>query len=75
MEIDIGANNDQFQCFLYFIMLKLHPSSLLTTINHKRFTLSHNFSHNKNVSYKETFDKISFQNRVLHPNTGEMKLA
>ena len=33
------------------------------------------FTKQKNISYKETFDKISFQNRVLHPNTGEMKFA
>ena len=33
------------------------------------------FTQQKNISYKETFDKISFQNKVLHPNTGEMKLA
>ena len=51
-----------------------------------KFSVNHNksqkiyfepqlFTQQKNVSYKETFDKISFQNRVLHPNTGEMKLA
>ena len=33
------------------------------------------FTQQKNMSYKETFDKISFQNKILHPNTGEMKLA
>ena len=33
------------------------------------------FTQQKNISYKETFDKTSFQNKVLHPNTGEMKLA
>ena len=33
------------------------------------------FTQQKNISYKETFDKILFQNKVLHPNTGEMKLA
>ena len=33
------------------------------------------FTQQKNIFYKETFDKISFQNKVLHPNTGEMKLA
>ena len=33
------------------------------------------FAQQKNVSYKETFDKISFQNKVLHSNTGEIKLA
>ena len=33
------------------------------------------FTQQKNTSYKETSDKISFQNKVLHPNTGEMKLA
>ena len=33
------------------------------------------FIQQQNISYKETFDKISFQNKVLHPNTGEMKLT
>ena len=33
------------------------------------------FTQQKNISYKETFDKTSFQTKVLHPNTGEMKLA
>ena len=50
-----------------------------------KFSVNHNksqklyfepqlFTQQKNISYKET-DKILFQNRVLHPNTGEMKLA
>ena len=29
----------------------------------------------ENISYKETFAKISFQNKILHPNTGETLLA
>ena len=33
------------------------------------------FPQKKNISYKKTFDKLSFQNKALHPNTGEMKLA
>ena len=33
------------------------------------------FTQEKNISYKESFDKILFENKVLHPNTGEMKLA
>ena len=33
------------------------------------------FTQQKNISYKETFDEISFQNKVLHPNTGEIKLV
>ena len=33
------------------------------------------FIQQQNISYKETFDKISFQNKVLHPNTGEMELT
>ena len=33
------------------------------------------FMQQKNISYKEAFDKIFFQNKVLHPNTGEMKLT
>ena len=51
-----------------------------------KFSVNHNksqklyfepqlFAQQKNVSYKETFDKISFQNKVLHSSTGEMKLA
>ena len=50
-----------------------------------KFSVNHNksqklyfepqlFTQQKNISYKENFDKISFQNKVLHPNTGEMKL-
>ena len=33
------------------------------------------FTLQKNIFYKEIFDKISFQNKVLHPNIDEMKLA
>ena len=33
------------------------------------------FTQQKNGSYTKTFDKISFQNKVLHPNTGEINLA
>ena len=51
-----------------------------------KFSVNHNKSQNlyfepqlfiqqKNISYKETFDKISFQNKVLHPNSGEINLA
>ena len=51
-----------------------------------RFSASHNksqklsfepelFTQQKNISYKETFDQSSFQSKVLHSNTGEMKLA
>ena len=75
MEMDTGANNYPFQCFLCFVTLKLHPNFLITTKNYKSCTLSHNFSHNRKIHLKETFDKILFQNKVLHPNTGEMKLA
>ena len=31
------------------------------------------FTQQKNISYRETFYKILFQNKILHPNTGEMK--
>ena len=31
MEMDIGANNYPFQCFLCFPALKLHPSFPATT--------------------------------------------
>ena len=48
-----------------------------------KFSVNHNkpqklyfepqlFTQQKNLSYKETFDKTSFQNKVLHPNTGEI---
>ena len=33
------------------------------------------FTQQKDLSYKETYDKILFQNKILHPNTDEMKLA
>ena len=51
-----------------------------------KFSINHNIklqklyfepqlsTHQKNISHKETFDKISFQNKVLLPKTGEMKL-
>ena len=50
-----------------------------------KFSVNHNksqklyfepqiFTQQKNISHKETFDKISFQNKGLHPNTGEVKL-
>ena len=32
------------------------------------------FTQQKIISYKETFEKFLFQNKVLHPNTGEIKL-
>ena len=52
----------------------------------RKFSIDHNksqklyfepqlFTQQKSISYKETFDKMSFQNKVSHPNTGEMKLA
>ena len=51
-----------------------------------KFSVNHNksqklyfepqlFTQQKNISYKETFEKMSFQNKVLHPNIGEMKVA
>ena len=51
-----------------------------------KFSVNHNksqklyfepqlFTQQKNISYKESFDKISFQSKTLHPNTSEMKLA
>ena len=76
MEMNIGANNYPFQCFLCFQTLKLHSSFLLTTITHKSMYFEPQlFTHQKNISYKETFDKSSFQNKILHPNIGEINLA
>ena len=51
-----------------------------------KFSVNHNksqklyfepqlFTQQKNISYKETFDKSSFQSKVLHLNTGEMKFT
>ena len=51
-----------------------------------KFSVNHNkskklyfepqlFTQQNNISHKETFDKILLQNKVLNPNTGEMKLA
>ena len=51
-----------------------------------KFSVNHNksqklyfepqlFTQQKNISYKETLDKISFQSKVLHPKTGEMNLT
>ena len=51
-----------------------------------KFSVNHNksqklyfelqlFTKQKHISYKKTFDKILFQSKVLHPNTGEMKLT
>ena len=51
-----------------------------------KFSVNHNksqklyfepqlFTQQKNISHKETFDKISLPNKVLHSNTGEIKLA
>ena len=73
--MDSGANDYTFQCFLCFLTWKLHPSLLLITINYKKFYLEQQlFTQQKNMSYKETFDKISSQSKVLHPNSREMKL-
>ena len=48
-------------------------------VNHdksQKLYFDHTFLHNrKNMSYKDTSDKNLFQNKVLHLNTGEMKLA
>ena len=79
--MDIGANNYPFQCFLCSVMLKLHPSFLLTTVNHKSCTLSHNFLHNRKIYlirklltkfhsktrfYTQTLVKSSWHSNVSH---------
>ena len=49
------------------------------SVNHnksqKPYFESQLFTQQTNISYKETFDKFSLQNKVLHPNTGEVKLS
>ena len=64
MKMDIGANNYPFQCFLCFLKLKLHPSFLLTTINHKSSTLSLNFSQNRKIYLiRKLLTKFHFKKR------------
>ena len=63
-------------------MLPMFSNTKITS----KFSVNHNksqklyfepqiFKQLKNVSHKEAFDKILFQNKVLHQNTGEMKLT
>ena len=73
MGMDIEANNYPFQCLLCFLTLKLHPTFLFIT--QKLYFEPQLFTRQKNISYKETLDNILLQNKVLHPNTGEMKLT
>ena len=48
----------------------IHKFSVTT--NHKSCTLSHYILRKKkNITCKETFDRILFENNILHPNTGE----
>ena len=74
--MDIGANNYPFQCIFMFSNVEITPKFF---VNHnksqKLYFEPQLFTQQKNISCKETSDKISFQNKVLHPNTGEMKLA
>ena len=60
----------------------MFPNVEITT----KFSANHNksqrlylepqlFTQQKNISYKETFEQSSFQSKVLHSNTGEMKLV
>ena len=64
MEIDIGANNYPFQCSL-FSDVDINPTF---SVNHnksqKLYFEPQLFTQQKNVSCKETSDKISFQNKV-----------
>ena len=74
--MDIGPNNYPFQCFLCFLTLKFRPSFSVNHIKSQKMYLGPQiFTQQKNISYEETCTKISFQNKVLHPNIGEMKLA
>ena len=64
MEMDSGAINYRFQCFLCFPKLRLHPNFMLTTINHKSCTLSHNVSHNRKIYLiGKPFTKFCFKTR------------
>ena len=65
MEMDNGANNYPFQCALCFLTLKLHPSFLLTTKNHRSCTLSHNFSHSRKIYFiRKVLTKFHFKARL-----------
>ena len=63
MEMDIEANNHPFQCFLFF-KVEISPTF---SVNHnksqKLYFEPQLFTQQKNISYKEIFDKISFQNK------------
>ena len=56
---------------LMFSNVEITP---MFSVDHKCCTWSHNFSHSREI-YKETFDKILFQNKVLHPNSGRNKVG
>ena len=64
MEMDIGANNYPFQCIFMFSNVEITPKFF---VNHnksqKLYFEPQLFTQQKNMSYKETFDKILFQNR------------
>ena len=59
-----------------FSNIKITPKF---SVNHKKsqklYFEPQLFTQQKNIFYKESFDKISFQSKALHSNTGEMKLA
>ena len=57
-----------------FSNIEITPTFSVNHNKSQKLYFEHNFSHNRKT-YKEAFDKISFQSKVLHPNTGEMKLA
>ena len=61
MELIIIHFSASYVCFL---TLKLHPSFLLTTVNHKSCTLSHNFSCNRKIYLiKKLLLKFCFKTR------------
>ena len=76
MEMDIGAKNYPFQCFLCFLTFEITPKFFSNqNKSQKSYFETQFFAQQKNISYKETFSKISFQNKILHSKTGKMKLA
>ena len=62
------------QCISVLLMFYKVEVTPKFSVNHKLYFEPQLFTQQKNISYKETFDKISIQNKVLHPNTSETKL-
>ena len=66
--LDIGANNYPIQSFLCFLMLKLHPSFLLTTINLKNILWATTF----HITEKYVLQGKFWQNFIYQINKNSL---